>query len=106
MLGVERVGAHACAGGGLIVRSNARNAHAAVSVDDITKADLILAADGHRDEVGNTVEIAQKTGAMTFVAGGGLNGWMLQQGLSQAQIAQRFAQPGNVHKMDGLPQFR
>jgi L-ascorbate metabolism protein UlaG (beta-lactamase superfamily) len=78
------------------------NPDTTVSVDDITKADLILAADAHGDELGSTLAIAQKTGAMTFVAGGGLNGWLLEQGLPQAQVAQRFAQPGNVHRTDGV----
>ena len=78
------------------------NPDASVSLDDITKVDLILAADAHNDEVGDTVEIAQKTGAMTFAAGGGLNGWMIQQGLPQAQVAQRFAQPGSFYMMDGV----
>jgi len=78
------------------------NPDATVSLDDITQVDLILVADAHNDELGQTMEIAQKTGAMTFAAGGGLNGWMIQQGFPQAQIAQRFAQPGNVHKMDGV----
>jgi L-ascorbate metabolism protein UlaG (beta-lactamase superfamily) len=78
------------------------NPDATISLDDITRADLILVADAHNDELGQTIEIAQKTGAMTFAAGGGLNGWMLQQGLPQAQIAQRFAQPGNVYRMDGV----
>lgn len=78
------------------------NPDASVSLDDITQADLILVADAHNDELGNTIEIAQKTGAMTFAAGGGLNGWMIQQGLPQGQVAQRFAQPGNFLQMDGI----
>ena len=78
------------------------NPDAVVSVDDVTRADLILASDAHGDELGNTVEIAQKTGAMTFAAGGGLNGWMIQQGLPQEQVAQRFAQPGNVYRRGGV----
>src|SRR5688572_27549036 len=69
------------------------NPDTTVSVDDINTVDLILAADGHPDELGQTVDIAKKTGAMTFVAGGGLNGWMLEQGLPMGQVAQRFAQP-------------
>ncbi|MDP8923963.1 MAG: MBL fold metallo-hydrolase [Chloroflexota bacterium] len=78
------------------------NPDAAVSLDDIMHADLILAADGHRDEVGDTAEIAQRTGAMVFAAGGGVNGWLIEQGVPQAQIPQRFAQPGNVLRLDGI----
>ncbi len=78
------------------------NPDAAIGVDDLTKVDLILVADAHNDELGSTIAIAQKTNAMTFAAGGGLNGWMLEQGLPATQIAQRFAQPGNLYKMDGI----
>lgn len=89
---------------GKIIHTNpfTTNPDTTVSVDDINKVDLIVAADGHPDELGQTVAIAQKTGAMTFVAGGGVNGWMLEQGLPMPQIAQRFAQPGDVHKMEGV----
>ena len=73
-----------------------------MSVDDINTVDLILVADAHNDELGQTIDIAKKTGAMTFAAGGGLNGWMLEQGLPMAQIAQRFAQPGNAYRMGDI----
>src|SRR3712207_4272784 len=36
------------------------NPDAAISLDDITAADLILVPNGHGDEVGNTVALAQK----------------------------------------------
>ena len=75
------------------------NPDTTVSVDDINTVDLIVAADGHLDEVGQTADIAKKTGAMTFVAGGGLNGWLLEQGVPMAQIAQRFAQPGSFYRL-------
>jgi L-ascorbate metabolism protein UlaG (beta-lactamase superfamily) len=86
---------------GKIIHTNpfTTNPDSTVSVDDINKVDLILVADGHADELGQTVPIAQKTGAMTFAVGGGLNGWMLEQGLPMAQIAQRFAQPGSFYML-------
>src|SRR3990167_7123278 len=34
------------------------NADAAVKVEDVTRADLILIPNGHRDEIGDTVAIA------------------------------------------------
>jgi L-ascorbate metabolism protein UlaG (beta-lactamase superfamily) len=77
------------------------NPDAAISVDDIQKADLILAADGHGDEIGSTMDIAQKTGAMV-IAPAGVLGWFLEKGLPAAQVPQRFALPGNVYKMDGV----
>src|ERR1051326_5526944 len=45
---------------------------------DIPKADLIVVADGHGDEVGSTVEIAQNTGA-TVLAPGGVNQWLIER---------------------------
>ena len=78
-----------------------QNPDSTISLDDITKVDLILAADGHPDEIGSTVQIAQKTGAKVF-APGGLNGWFIEMGVPQAQIAQRFANPGDVLRMDGI----
>lgn len=86
---------------GKIIHTNpfTTNPDTTVSVDDITKVDLILAADGHPDELGQTVAIAQKTGAMTFIPGGGLNGWLIEQGLPMAQVPQRFAQPGAYYML-------
>jgi L-ascorbate metabolism protein UlaG (beta-lactamase superfamily) len=77
------------------------NPDAAISLDDITQVDLILAPNGHGDEIGQTVPIAQKTGARVF-SPGGLNGWFIEQGLPQTQIPQRFAAPGDVLRMDGI----
>ena len=76
------------------------NPDAAISVDDIQKADLILAADGHVDEIGSTMDIAQKTGAMVIAPA--VLGWFIQRGYRPAQVPQRFALPGNVYKMDGI----
>src|SRR5262249_16415248 len=39
------------------------NPDSPVKVDDFPKVDVIVVADGHRDEVGSTDEIAIKTGA-------------------------------------------
>jgi L-ascorbate metabolism protein UlaG (beta-lactamase superfamily) len=78
------------------------NPDAAISLDDITRAELVLAADAHGDEVGQTVPIAQKTGAMVLAAGGGLNGWLMEQGVPQAQIASRVAGPGSFYKLGDI----
>src|SRR3954452_10492822 len=42
------------------------NPDSTVSLDDISTVDLILPADGHPDETGQTAEIAIKTGAKVF----------------------------------------
>src|SRR5687767_12720262 len=53
---------------GKIIHTNpfTTNPDTTVSVDDINKVDLILVADGHGDEVGQTVDIVKKTNAMVF----------------------------------------
>jgi L-ascorbate metabolism protein UlaG (beta-lactamase superfamily) len=61
---------------------------------DIEKSDLIVVADGHGDEVGSTVEIANLTGAMVLAAGG-LNSWLVEQGVPRAQVPKNFFQPGD-----------
>jgi L-ascorbate metabolism protein UlaG (beta-lactamase superfamily) len=61
---------------------------------DIEKADLIVVADGHGDEVGSTVEIANLTGA-TVLAPGGVNSWLVEQGIPRAQVPKNFFQPGD-----------
>jgi len=67
---------------------------------DIPKADLIVVADGHGDEVGSTVEIAQNTGA-TVLAPGGVNQWLIEQGVPRAQVPRAFFQPGD--RYTGVP---
>src|SRR4051794_11367658 len=42
------------------------NPDSTISLDDLSKVDLILPADGHGDETGQTPEIALKTGAKIF----------------------------------------
>lgn len=75
------------------------NPDAAVSVEDITKADLILVADGHRDEVGNTVDIAKNTGAKVFVPFE-LGMWLIEQGVPQGQMVR--SNPGGRLQLDGI----
>jgi hypothetical protein len=50
-----------------------------IKAADIEKADLIVVADGHGDEVDSTVEIAQNTGA-TVLAPDGVDNWLMEQG--------------------------
>src|SRR6266542_4432543 len=74
--------------GGKVVLTNPfieGNPDAAVSVDDITQADLIVLADGHRDEVGSAVAIAQKTGAKLFQPFE-LGSWLIEQGVPMGQV--------------------
>ena len=59
------------------------NPDAAIGVDDVSQADLILVADAHRDEYGDTVAIAQKTGSRVY-GGSRLVRWLTQQGMPES----------------------
>jgi L-ascorbate metabolism protein UlaG (beta-lactamase superfamily) len=60
------------------------NADAAVSLDDVNQADIIVVADGHGDEVGDALPIALKTGAKVFGPGRVVRS-LIEQGLPAAQ---------------------
>ena len=77
----------------------ATNPDSSVTVDDITQADLILAPNGHRDEIGETVQIAQNTGALVFTPFE-LGTWFIEQGVPQNQV--RRSNPGGRLVMDGI----
>jgi L-ascorbate metabolism protein UlaG (beta-lactamase superfamily) len=70
------------------------NPDSPIKPEDIEKADLIVVADGHGDEVGSTVQIAQNTGA-TVLAPGGVNSWLIEQGVPKEQVPKTFFQPGD-----------
>jgi L-ascorbate metabolism protein UlaG (beta-lactamase superfamily) len=70
------------------------NPDSPITPADIDKADLIVVADGHGDEVGSTVEIANQTGA-TVLAPGGVNSWLVEQGVPRVQVPRNFFQPGD-----------
>jgi len=70
------------------------NPDSPIKAEDVDKADLIVVADGHGDEVGSTVQIANQTGA-TVLAPGGVNSWLIEQGVPRAQVPKAFFQPGD-----------
>jgi L-ascorbate metabolism protein UlaG (beta-lactamase superfamily) len=70
------------------------NPDSPVKPEDIEKADLIVVADGHGDEVGSSVAVANLTGA-TVLAPGGVNAWLVEQGIPRAQVPKTFFQPGD-----------
>lgn len=72
-----------------------------VSLDDIPAADLILVPNRHLDEVGETIQIAQRTGAK-IVAPVELNFWFMDVGIPQAQIASMFMSPGDRLDWEGI----
>src|SRR5438105_4677796 len=59
------------------------NPDAAITLDEAKglRTDLIVVADGHQDEVGQTVEIAQATGAQVIAPTAELRNWLLDQGV-------------------------
>jgi L-ascorbate metabolism protein UlaG (beta-lactamase superfamily) len=75
------------------------NPDASIGVDDITKVDLVLPSDGHGDETGQTIAIAQKTGARVF-APFELGTALTAQGVPAAQVVR--ASPGDRIVMDGI----
>ena len=75
------------------------NPDSTVSLDDLSAVDLILPADGHGDEIGQTFEIAQKTGARIF-APFELGTHFMARGIPTAQVIR--SNPGQRMVMDGI----
>ncbi|MBI4284759.1 MAG: MBL fold metallo-hydrolase [Chloroflexi bacterium] len=77
------------------------NADASITLNDINKVDYILPADGHGDELGDTIPIAQKTGAKVITPGFELGSWLIQKGVPAAQVIR--SNPGGIHDLgDGV----
>jgi L-ascorbate metabolism protein UlaG (beta-lactamase superfamily) len=76
------------------------NPDSPVKVDDFPKVDVILVADGHRDEVGSTDEIAIKTGAKIVTPHEMWNVYFEQRKVPEPQIHK--SQPGDWFRLDGL----
>ena len=77
------------------------NPDSTMSLDDLSKVDLILPADGHGDETGQTPELAIKTGAKVF-APFELGSYLMgpAKGVPAAQVVR--ASPGARLVMDGI----
>lgn len=75
------------------------NPDSPVKVEQMTKADLIVIADGHGDEVGSSVEIAKATGAQTF-SPFELGTWLREMGVPQQQVIR--SNPGGRLQLDGV----
>jgi L-ascorbate metabolism protein UlaG (beta-lactamase superfamily) len=87
---------------GKVVLTNpfiAGNPDAAVTLADIPRADLILVPNGHRDEIGQAVDIAKKTGART-VSPFELGTWFMSKGVPEAQVMRR--NPGSRLAWEGI----
>ena len=75
------------------------DAAAGLKLEEITKADLILVPNGHRDEIGDTVAIAKATGARV-VAPFELATWFVGKGVPEAQV--RRSNPGARFAWEGI----
>src|SRR5512145_853661 len=76
------------------------NPDSPVKVDAFTKVDVILVADGHRDEVGSTDEIAIKTGAKIVTPFEMWTTYFEPRKVPEAQMHR--SNPGDWLKLDGL----
>jgi L-ascorbate metabolism protein UlaG (beta-lactamase superfamily) len=76
------------------------NPDSPIKAADITKADFILVADGHGDEVGASDEIAIKTGAKIIAAGEMMRNYYEPRKLPPAQFLP--AGPSDWYRLDGL----
>jgi L-ascorbate metabolism protein UlaG (beta-lactamase superfamily) len=78
------------------------NPDAAISLDEAIArgADLIVVADGHRDEQGNAIEIAQATGARIVTSAFELSTWFAEMGVPRPQLS--FTSPGDAYRHEGI----
>lgn len=60
------------------------NSMASINADEIDKADYIFVTHGHGDHIGDTVNIAHRTGATVF-ANSELTDWFKKQGLERVE---------------------
>lgn len=75
------------------------NPDSPVKVSDMTKVNAILVPNGHGDELGQTIEIAQATGARVIVPFE-LGSWLIEQGVPQPQVTR--SNPGGRAQVDGV----
>lgn len=76
------------------------NPDSRVKVEDINRADIILVADGHRDEIGSTPEIAKKTGAQVVAVRELAVGYLAAQKIPQQQLV--LAGIGDSYTIAGI----
>jgi L-ascorbate metabolism protein UlaG (beta-lactamase superfamily) len=79
----------------------ATNPDSPVKPEEVTRADVIYTPDGHLDEIGETVDIARRTGARVF-APAELLSWFIEQGVPEAQVPVRFANPGDRFRFGNI----
>lgn len=76
------------------------NPDSKVKVADFPKVDVIVVADGHRDEVGSAAELALATGAKIVTSFEMYNVWFEPRKVPVAQVLR--SSPGDWNKIDGI----
>jgi L-ascorbate metabolism protein UlaG (beta-lactamase superfamily) len=86
---------------GKIILTNpfAANPDSPIKAEDVPAADVIFAADGHGDELGSTIQIAQTTGAKTWTPFE-LGTWLTEQGVPQDQVIR--SNPGGRYQLGNV----
>lgn len=75
------------------------NPDSRTKLEEIDRADIILVATGHRDEIGEAVEIANKTGAKVVTT------WEIAEGSLKGKLPDKQlirTQPGSVLNINGI----
>jgi L-ascorbate metabolism protein UlaG (beta-lactamase superfamily) len=87
---------------GKVIYLNPRlvNPDSVMGLDDVDRADLVLVTNGHGDEVGLAVEIAEKTGAVVVPGSFEFAQWFMQKGLPASQVM--VVNPGDRVTVDGI----
>ncbi len=76
------------------------NPDSPIRLDGIPRADLILVTNGHGDEVGQAVEIANSTGGRVVSGSWGLGGWFIDVGVPAGQVTR--LSPGERISTQGI----
>jgi L-ascorbate metabolism protein UlaG (beta-lactamase superfamily) len=77
------------------------NPDSPVKLEDITQADIILPADGHGDDMGQALQIAQQTGGTIVTPSFEMGTWFLEKGVPRSQVDQ-MGGPGDWAKIDDI----
>jgi hypothetical protein len=88
--------------GGKVILTNpfVTNPDSPIKVADIPRADIILVADGHGDEIGSADEIAIKTGAKILAPGELHRVYFEPRKVPEAQLLR--LNPGDRQRIDGI----
>src|SRR5712692_612084 len=78
------------------------NPDAAVTLDEAIArgADIIVVADGHPDEQGQTIQLAQATGARVVTPDFAMGTWFAEMGIPRPQLS--FTSPGDAFRHEGI----